>query len=230
MVTTTRPAKGTNTVKDLEDPFAVYEVGVAFMSPLLATLGATKDWLSEYVRRLMTGESNPVLASLRDLGTIDEMAILEFYEKRNVFPVDEDGQPCIKASQFRSAIHEATERLGIPGRTGYMAQVIKSLEMPPLIRLEDCVIDHYSRPISTGGPNRGGKGGNGGGAFFQAQMALAGTTCAFTCGLLKQNNLNDQLFRKLWGLTGRIIGLGPSKMRNDGFGRFEVTRLELQED
>ncbi len=222
MATGTRLAKGTNTVKDLEDPFAVYDIAVKFTSPLLATLGATKDWLSEYVRRLMTGETNPVLASLRELGTIDETAILEFYEKRNVFPVDEDGQPCIKASQFRSAIHEATERLGIPGRTGYMAQVIKSLEMPSLIRLEDCVIDHYSRPISTGGPGRNG----GGGAFFQAQMALADTTCTFTCGLLKQNNLNDQLFRKLWGLTGRIIGLGPSKMRNDGFGRFEVTRLE----
>lgn len=228
MPTATRPVRGTNTVKDLEDPFAVYDVAVKFTSPLLATLGATKDWLSEYVRRLMTGESNPVLASLRELGTIDETAILEFYEKRNVFPVDEDGQPCLKASQFRSAIHEATERLGIPGRTGYMAQVIKSLEMPSLIRLEDCVIDHYSRPISTGGPGRNGKGASGG-AFFQAQMALADTTCTFTCGLLKQNNLNDQLFRKLWGLTGRIIGLGPSKMRNDGFGRFEVTRLELQE-
>lgn len=230
MPTATRLAKGTNTVKDLDDPFAVYDVAVKFTSPLLATLGATKDWLSEYVRRLMTGESNPILASLRELGTIDETAILEFYEKRNVFPVDEDGQPCIKASQFRSAIHEATNRLGIPGRTGYMAEVIKSLEMPPLIRLEDCVIDHYSRPISTGGPGRGGNGARGGsGAFFQAQMALADTTCTFTCGLLKQNNLNDQLFRKLWGLTGRIIGLGPAKMRNDGFGRFEVTRLELIE-
>ncbi len=225
MVTSTRVPKGANTVKDLEDPFAVYDVAVRFTSPLLATLGATKDWLSEYVRRLMTGETNPVLASLRELGTIDETAILEFYEKRNVFPVDEDGQPCIKASQFRSAVHESTERLGIPGRTGYMAQVIKSLEMPSLIRLEDCVIDHYSRPISTGGPGRNG----GTGAFFQAQMALAGTTCTFTCGLLKQNNLNDQLFQKLWGLTGRIIGLGPSKMRNDGFGRFDVTRLELRE-
>lgn len=208
-------------VKDLDDPFDNYDIGILFRTPLLATLGATKDWLSEYVRRLMTGETNPVLASLREMGTIDETAILEFYEKRNVFPVDEDGQPCLKASQLRSAFHEATERLGIPGRKGYMADVIKSLEMPGLIRLDDCVIDHFSRPISTGGPGRGGNG-----AFFQAQMVLAGASCSFTCGLLKQNTINDQLFTKLWGLTGRIIGLGPSKMRNDGFGRFDVTRLE----
>ncbi len=219
---TAAKAATNNRVKDLDDPFTVYEIEVEFTSPVLATLGATKDWLSDYVRSLMTGESNPVLASLKELGTIDETAILEFYEKRNVFPVDSDGQPCLKASQFRSAIHEVTERLGIPGRTGYLAEVIKSLEMPPLIRLESVVIDHFSRPISTGGPGRK----NGGGAFFQAQMALAGATCSFTCGLLKQNNLNDQLFRKLFNLTGRIIGLGPSKMRNDGFGRFTVTKLE----
>lgn len=223
MVTTKYAAAAANRVKDLDDPFAVYDVELTFTSPLLATLGATKDWLGDYVRTLMSGHSNPVLASLHDLGEIDEAAILEFYEKKNVFPVDADGAPCVKASQFRSAIYEATNRLGIPGRSGYMAEVIKSLEMPSLIRLDDCVIDHFSRPISTGGPGRNG----GTGALFQAQMAKAGATCRFTCGLLKQNNLNDELFRKLWALTGRIIGLGPSKMRNDGWGRFTIDRLEL---
>lgn len=211
-------------VKDLDDPFDVYDMGITFTSPLLATLGATKDWLTDYVRTLMSGATNPVLASLKEMDVVEETAVMEFYEKRNVFPVDADGQPCLKSSQLRSAFHEATERLGIPGRKGYMADVIKSLEMPGLIRLDGCTIDHFSRPISTGGPGRNG----GGGAFFQAQMVLAGASCTFTCGLLKQNTINDQLFTKLWGLTGRIIGLGPSKMRNDGFGRFEVTRLELQ--
>lgn len=201
-----------------------YQVDVTFTSPVLATLGATKDWLGDYVKGLMSGASNPVLASLNDLGVIDEMAIMEFYEKRNVFQIDGDGQPCLKASQFRSAIYESTLRLGIPGKTGYLAEVIKSLEMPSLIRLDNCVINHFSRPISTGGP---GRKSNSNGALFQAQMATAGATCSFTCGRLKQNALNDELFRKLFVLAGRIVGLGPSKMRNDGWGRFTVDRLDL---
>lgn len=223
MATTRAAAAVNNRVRDLDNPFATYQVAITFTSPLLATLGATKDWLGDYVKGLMSGASNPVLASLNDMGVIDEAAIMEFYEKRNVFPIDADGQPCVKASQFRSAIYESTMRLGIPGRTGYLAEVIRSFEMPSLIRLDDCTIDHFSRPISTGGPGRA----NSNGALFQAQMATAGATCSFTCGLLKQNALNDQLFGKLWTLAGRIVGLGPSKMRNDGWGRFTVDRLDL---
>lgn len=211
-------------VNDLDDPFDVYDIEIKFTSPLLATLGATKDWLADYARTVMRSDLNPIRAAIAEMGVVTEEAILEMYEKRNVFPIDDDGQPCLKASQMRSAIHDVTERLGIPGRKGYMAEVLKSLEMPGRIRLEDCVIDHFSRPINTGGPGRTSNG-----ALFQSQMALPGATCTFTCGLLKQNTVNDQLFRKLVNLAGRIIGLGPAKMRNDGFGRFDVIRLELQE-
>lgn len=197
---------------DLTDElYTKYDVTIEFQNPIAGgTPLQTAGLIAQHMKLFAAGASNPLKYALANEGEVTEEAMQEYLTRcSSGFLADEHGI-YLRGFQFNAMLKDAGQRTGASVKSKGLNNTIRDggLKFPDKVYLG-------VSPTITERPVKPDNGPSNIKVFQVAEV----DSLTVPCLVSTNGQLHDELFRKLWVVSG-FIGLGAN--RHLGYGTFVV--------